>query len=94
MVRSRSLGDLALTSLRAERSRCRQELELARLRSRQEGGPSPDDIAALRAQAEDLTDELIRRYAADLTLVDSLLEPAYPRGKGSGRAPSKGGAAR
>jgi hypothetical protein len=51
-------------------------------------------LAELRLRAEALTEELIHRYAADLALVDSLLEPAYPRSVGSEPASAEGGAVR
>jgi hypothetical protein len=37
-------------------------------------------VTRLRALASLLTDELISRYAANLRLVDSLLDEAYPAG--------------
>ena len=94
MDQSADLSQLSLADLRSERIRCRRSLELARLRSRQEGGPSPGDIGDLRARADALTEELIRRYAADLSLVDYLLEAAYPHDVGSAPAPAEGGAVR
>jgi hypothetical protein len=85
---------LPLGELRAERSRCRRALDLAQLRSRQPDGPTPQEVAVLRAQVHALTEELIRRYASDLALVDSLLDAAYPRSVGSKPAPAEGGAVR
>ncbi len=85
---------LGLTELRAERTRCRRALELAQLRSRQPTGPTAEDVAALRSRVHALTEELIRRYASDLDLVDSLLDAAYPHGVGSEPAPAEGGAVR
>jgi hypothetical protein len=73
-----ALSDLTMAGLRARRAAARRDAELAHLRARQ-GGPSDTvSLAALDAGVEVLTDELIARYAADLALVDSLLEPAYP----------------
>ena len=83
-----------MTHLRAERTRCRRTLELALLRSRQAGGPTADEVEALRTRVHELTEELIRRYASDLDLVDSLLDAAYPHGVGSKPAPAEGGAVR
>jgi hypothetical protein len=88
------LSTLPIAALRAERTRCRRALELAQLRSRQPGGPTPDELADLRSRAQELTEELIRRYADDLDLVDSLLDAAYPHSVGSGSAPAQGGAER
>ena len=88
------LAALGLAELRAERTRCRRALELAQLRSRQPDGPTAEDVAALRSRVHALTEELIRSYAADLDLVDSLLDAAYPRGVGSEPAPAEGGAMR
>ena len=54
---------------------------MARLRSRQDAARidgADDDLQALEAQVSVLTDELIARYAADLSLVDSLLGEPYP----------------
>jgi hypothetical protein len=94
MDQSTDLNQLALADLRSERIRCRRSLELARLRSRQDGVPSAGELDDLRARADALTEELIRRYAADLSLVDSLLEAAYPHDVGSASAPAEGGAVR
>ena len=88
------LSALTVDSLRAERTRSRRALELAQLRSRQPDGPTADDIADLRTRVHALTEELIVRYAADLGLVDSLLDAAYPHGVGSVPAPAEGGAQR
>ncbi len=70
------LAILDLAELRRQRVLARRRAELARLRSRQ-GGPT-DGLAESDAELTALTDELIQRYRADLTLVDSLLDPAYP----------------
>jgi hypothetical protein len=48
------------------------------MRARRGATDSADELARLDAEVGALTDELIARYAADLSLVDSLLEPAYP----------------
>lgn len=88
------LSTIPMAELRAERTRCRRALELAQLRSRQPGGPTPDEVAVLRSRAQELTEELIRRYADDLYLVDYLLDAAYPRSVGSVPAPAEGGAER
>jgi hypothetical protein len=72
------LGGLSMDELRTQRSVARRRAEVAHLRARQ-GGPSDvDALELLDADVTALTDELIARYAVDLTLVDSLLEPAYP----------------
>lgn len=76
------LASLDLDELRARRRVARRAAELARLRARQGGEPGPDEVARLDSIVSDLTDELISRYAGDLTLVDSLLGPPYPA-KGS-----------
>jgi hypothetical protein len=69
---------MAFPALRQERIRARGELELLRLRAER---PSPHAAVedALKARLRLLTDELVARYASDLGLVDSLLEPAYAR---------------
>jgi hypothetical protein len=91
---TREPSGLSLGELRAERSRCRCDFELAQLRSRQPDGPTAEQLADLRSRVHELTEELIRRYAADLDLVDSVLDAAYPRGVGSVPAPAEGGAGR
>jgi hypothetical protein len=88
------LSALTLAELRGERTRRRRGLELAHLRSRLPDGPTADDIAELRSLVHSLTEELIGRYAADLDLVDSLLDAAYPRSVGSVPASAEGGAER
>lgn len=65
-----------LREVRSCRSAVRREVDLARLRA-QQGGPT-DGLAAAEAELARLTDELIELYRADLSLVDSLLDPAYP----------------
>jgi hypothetical protein len=85
---------LSFAELRAERTRCRRDLELAQLRSRQPDGPTAEEVAGLRSRVHALTEDLILRYASDLDLVDSLLDAAYPRGVGSVPAPAEGGARR
>ena len=93
--RTVDLAALPMAWLRAERIRCRRALELAHLRSRQAGGPTPERASAgSRQRADALTEELIRRYASDLDLVDSLLLAAYPHDVGSVPAPAEGGAVR
>ena len=69
---------LTMADLRGRRAEARKCAELAHLRAKQGGPPATASVSALDADVEVLTDELIARYAADLTLVDSLLEPAYP----------------
>jgi hypothetical protein len=88
------LRSLTLAELRSVRTRCRRALELAQLLARNPDGPTGDDIAGLRIRVHALTEELITRYASDLDLVDSLLEPAYPHSVGSVPAPAEGGAER
>ena len=83
---SADVADLPLDELQSMRMRARRALELARLRTRQSGpatagdsdGAGTADLAGLETQVTALTDELIARYAADLSLVDSLLGEAYP----------------
>ena len=72
------LPALGMDELRALRADARRNAELAHLRAKQGGPSSADTLAALDAWVDEFTEELIARYAADLTLVDSLLEPAYP----------------
>jgi hypothetical protein len=72
------LASLELDDLRARRTVARRTAELARLRARQGGEPGPDEVARLESVVTALTDELISRYAADLSLVDALLAPPYP----------------
>jgi hypothetical protein len=67
-----------MEDLRARRAAARRAAEIAHLRARQGGGADADTLAGLDATVADLTDELIARYAEDLSLVDSLLEAAYP----------------
>jgi len=73
-----SLADLPLVELRSRRMLARRIAEVTQLRSRQAGAVPAGDLARAEAEASALTDELIARYAADLSLVDSLLEPACP----------------
>lgn len=75
---------LTMSQLREARLRDRRALELAILRHRGSGEALPDDVAELRARVDAVTAELIRRYSADLSLVDSLLDPAYPANQGGG----------
>ena len=87
MTASADLSQWPLTELRSARSRARRAAEFARLRSRQGTGPVPgaaEEAVDLEAQVDRLTDELVSRYAADLGLVDSLLDEPYPA-KGRGR---------
>ncbi|MCX6432815.1 MAG: hypothetical protein NTX29_08500 [Actinobacteria bacterium] len=72
------LPTLGMDELRARRADARRNAELAHLRAKQGVPSAADSLAALDARVDALTEELIARYAADLTLVDSLLEPAYP----------------
>ena len=72
------LGGLSMEELRARRATARRTAEIAHLRARQGGGADAAALAELDARVTALTDELIARYADDLMLVDSLLEPAYP----------------
>jgi hypothetical protein len=66
-----------IEDLRALRVRARRDAEFVRLRARQEEGAA-ERLAELDARVRSLTDALISRYAEDLSLVDSLLDPAYP----------------
>ncbi|MDO8308340.1 MAG: hypothetical protein Q7V58_08290 [Actinomycetota bacterium] len=72
--------DVILEELRASRLAARRELELATLRSRPD---APIDLDPLRQRVRALTEELIRRYAGDLDLVDLLLGPEPPRAAAS-----------
>lgn len=78
MTVTTELAGLDLEDLRLRRSLARRTAELARLRARQGGEPGPEEVARLDALVTALTDELIARYAADLSLVDALLDPPYP----------------
>lgn len=70
---------MAIDDLRARRLRVRRAAEVARMRRDAPGdATTPAVLADLEAESRLLTDELIARYAADLSLVDSLLDPAYP----------------
>lgn len=81
MTGTPDIADLPMEELRALRAHVRRAAELARLRSRQaeeSGQGTGQGVAELEAQVAALTDALIARYAADLSLVDSLLGDAYP----------------
>jgi hypothetical protein len=87
---------LSLDVLRANRTTARRQLELARMRVRLDNPAAVEELDQLRSVVEALTEELIRRYAADLSLVDNLLASTDARETASGprpplRAP-KGGA--
>ena len=73
-----SLERMPLEDLRACRTSARRAVELMKLRARQGGQGDPHDLELLVRKVDELTEELIARYAADLSLVDSLLAPAYP----------------
>ena len=78
---SADIAAMPIDELRALRARSRRAAEIARLRSRQDSAridSGDGDLGDLEAQVAALTDELIARYAADLSLVDSLLGEAYP----------------
>lgn len=78
---SADLAAMPMDELRAVRAHSRRAAELARLRSRQDTARTErqdGDLGELEAQVGALTDELIARYAADLSLVDSLLGEPYP----------------
>jgi hypothetical protein len=75
---ARDWQDVPLAVLRAERANARRELELAQMRARQRDGQAQEALRPLRDRVHQLTEELIARYSADLTLVDSLLESSYP----------------
>lgn len=75
------LAAMPMDELRAVRARSRRAAELVRLRTRQDAARKDgqdDELRTLETQVSALTDELIARYAADLSLVDSLLGEAYP----------------
>ncbi len=76
---ARAPSGMPLAALRAERAEARRALELAHMRSHQPASADADAIELLRLRADALTEELIGRYAADLGLVDSLLDEPYPR---------------
>ena len=69
-------GEGRLQVVRAKRAAVRRAVQLARIRA-QQGGPA-DGLAEGEAELAALTGELIEIYRADITLVDSLLDPAYP----------------
>ena len=75
-----TVEDLPIEELRARRMQARRAAELARLRARQGGEPQAQAVDRLDAEVRLLTEALISRYAEDLALVDSLLDPAYPAG--------------
>jgi hypothetical protein len=81
---SPDLSAMPIERLRSERMEARRALELAHLRMRQEGGGGQALVDSLHRRVAGLTDELIRRYAADLTLVDGLLD-AGAAGRQAGR---------
>jgi hypothetical protein len=81
-------GEVPLDRLRAARSAARRELEVVQMRARQRAADVPDTLSALRTRVDELTEELITRYQADLSLVDSLLDPAYPAKVTSNHSPS------
>lgn len=65
-----------LRRVRARRAEMRRSVELRRLRA-QQGGPS-EGLADAESELTRLTEELIGMYRADLSLVDSVLDPTYP----------------
>jgi hypothetical protein len=71
-------GALPLEELRTRRTQARRAAELARMRGRQPDRPESDELSRLEGVVVVLTEELIARYSGDLSLVDSLLSPAYP----------------
>lgn len=73
---------MPMPELRAERTRARRVLELSVMRSRQSHVDGHEAVDQLQARVHVLTEELIRRYCADLTLVDSLLLPEQPVKRG------------
>lgn len=72
------LDVLSLDRLRADRTAARRDLELGQMRARQHDGIADSALSGLRERVSALTEELIARYAADLSLVDSLLDGSYP----------------
>lgn len=77
------LSGMPLAELREERMAARRALELAQLRMRQTADSPQEELEELRARVAVLTEELIARYAADLSRVDSLLDPPAPRKDGA-----------
>ncbi|MBK9740426.1 MAG: hypothetical protein IPO93_13145 [Actinobacteria bacterium] len=75
---------LPMEELRTERMAARRALELAHLRMRQEGSGGQERVDSLHRRVLALTEELIRRYQYDLSLVDGLLD-STARGKGGVR---------
>ncbi len=73
-----ALDALPLAQLRADRTAARRDLEIAQMRARQHDGIADGALGRLRETVTALTEELIARYAADLSLVDSLLDGSYP----------------
>ena len=72
-----ALEDLPLDELRAMRTTARRSLELARMRARTDDQAAMAEIERLRLAVEVSTEELIRRYEGDLSLVDRLLGAPY-----------------
>ena len=73
-----SLDAAPLNQLREDRTTARRDLELAQMRARQHDAVADGTLVRLRDLVAALTEELIRRYSADLSLVDSLLDGSYP----------------
>jgi hypothetical protein len=81
------LSIMPLSDLREARTRARRSLELARMRAHPEDSTAAERLEKLRLEVELLTEELIHRYAEDLSLVDSLLGGAYAQSKARNDAP-------
>jgi hypothetical protein len=79
MVTHSDLSAIPMAELRESRTTARRALELVRMRSHVGDADAVARVDELRDQVDALTAELIRRYAADLTLVDSLLSGTYAR---------------
>lgn len=76
----KAVRSLSMDELRGQRREARRDLELAVMRERSDRqGADESMLTAMRERVRSLTDELIARYAADLGLVDSLLEAAPQR---------------
>jgi hypothetical protein len=75
-----SLVARPLDQLRTDRMTARRDLELAQMRARQHDGVAGGSLERLRDLVAALTEELIARYASDLSLVESLLDGSYAAG--------------
>jgi hypothetical protein len=91
MMRAPSMAGLSLAEVRKRRTDARRQLELARMRAHTGDEAESAELTRLHDLVADLTEQLITRYAADLSLVDSLLGGAYARGATPDAASTGGG---